>query len=193
LQHSIPSFSTTSETLLIKMAIDASPNGETKEHLNTQIAKQLSPESYQYFLSDAAKERKPSPSAALCDQLRALIDNDFSVRGLFPLENKPGVISLLAGKPNDAMFPFESFSFTVTDPSSSSQSIPVSLIGADLTAGLQYGATAGLPRLNEWFVGLQERSHGRKSSEGWRLTIGNGSQDMISKVSGISLEQNVLC
>ncbi|KIJ07707.1 hypothetical protein PAXINDRAFT_139770, partial [Paxillus involutus ATCC 200175] len=77
------------------MAIDANPNGETKEHLNTQIAKQLSPESYQYFLSDAAKERKPSP-----------------IRGLFPLENKPGVISLLAGKPNDAMFPFESFSFT---------------------------------------------------------------------------------
>ncbi|KIK80735.1 hypothetical protein PAXRUDRAFT_833353 [Paxillus rubicundulus Ve08.2h10] len=146
------------------MVLDVSPNEEASERLKMQIGKQLSPESYQYFLSDATKERKPSP-----------------IRGLFPLENKPGVISLLAGKPNDAMFPFESFSFTVTNPSSSSQSIPVSLAGVDLTAGLQYGATAGLPRLNEWFVGLQERSHGRKSSEGWRLTIGNGSQDMISK------------
>ncbi|KAF9223811.1 PLP-dependent transferase [Gyrodon lividus] len=129
-----------------------------------QIAKQLPSESYQYFLSDAAKERKPSP-----------------IRGLYPLENKPGVISLLAGKPNDAMFPFESFSFTITNPLDSSQSIPVSITGADLTAGLQYGATAGQPRLNEWFVGLQERSHGRKNYEGWRLTIGNGSQDVLYK------------
>ena len=31
-------------------------------------------------------------------------------------------------------------------------------------------------------MGLQERSHGRKSGEGWRLTIGNGSQDLIFKV-----------
>ncbi|KAG8213340.1 hypothetical protein J3R82DRAFT_11823 [Butyriboletus roseoflavus] len=79
------------------------------------------------------------------------------------------------------MFPFESFSFTITDPSHSSQSIPVSLTGADLVSGLQYGPTAGLPRLNEWFVGLQERAHGRKRSEGWTLTIGNGSQDVIFK------------
>ena len=121
--------------------------------------------------------RSPVP----IDRVEKLMD--FVVRGLFPLENKPGVISLLAGKPNDAMFPFESFSFTVTDPSHSSQSIPVSLTGADLAAGLQYGPTAGLPRLNEWFVGLQERAHGRKPLEGWRLTIGNGSQDVIFKVS----------
>lgn len=92
------------------------------------------------------------------------------------------MISLLAGKPNDAMFPFQSFSFTITDPFHSSQSIPVSLTGADLAAGLQYGPTAGLPRLTEWFVGLQERVHGRKLSEGWRLTVGNGSQDVIFKV-----------
>lgn len=104
------------------------------------------------------------------------------VRGLLPLENKPGVISLLAGKPNDAMFPFQSLSFMITNPSHSSQSIPVSLTSADLAAGLQYGPTAGLPRLNEWFVGLQERVHGRHRSEGWRLTIGNGSQDVIFKV-----------
>lgn len=107
---------------------------------------------------------------------------DLIVRGLLPLESTPGLISLLAGKPNDAMFPFESFSFSITDPSHSSQSIPVTLTGKDLAAGLQYGPTAGLPRLNEWFVGLQERMHGRTSSEGWRLTIGNGSQDVIYKV-----------
>lgn len=107
------------------------------------------------------------------------------VRGLYPLERKPGLISLLAGKPNDAMFPFESFSFSITDPSHSSPSIPVSLTGVSLAEGLQYGPTAGLPRLVEWFTGLQERVHGRKPSEGWRLTVGNGSQDVIYKVGPV--------
>lgn len=83
------------------------------------------------------------------------------------------------------MFPFESFSFTITNPSHPSQSIPVSLSGASLAAGLQYGPTPGLPGLNEWFVGLQERVHGRKPSEGWRITVGNGSQDLIYKVSAL--------
>ncbi|KAN0092921.1 Pyridoxal phosphate-dependent transferase [Tylopilus felleus] len=152
------------------MAIDnAAASGVTNQEINEErpkatTRKQLPPEFYQHFLSDAAKEKKPSP-----------------IRGLLPLESTPGLISLLAGKPNDAMFPFESFSFSITDPSHSSQSIPVTLTGKDLAAGLQYGPTAGLPRLNEWFVGLQERMHGRTSSEGWRLTIGNGSQDVIYK------------
>ncbi|KAH0832991.1 pyridoxal phosphate-dependent transferase [Lanmaoa asiatica] len=143
---------------------DIVPNQGIDGCSDTKTPKQLHPEFYKYFLSDAARERKPS-----------------AIRRLLPLEDKPGVISLLAGKPNDAMFPFQSFSFTITDPSHSSQSIPVSITSADLAAGLQYGPTAGLPRLNEWFVGLQERVHGRKRSEGWRLTIGNGSQDMIFK------------
>ena len=30
--------------------------------------------------------------------------------------------------------------------------------------------------------GLQEHSHGRKRSEGWRVTIGTGAQDLIYKV-----------
>jgi len=101
------------------------------------------------------------------------------------LENKPGVISLLAGKPNDAMFPFKSFSFTIPSPTDTSQDQSISLSGKDLSVGLQYGATAGSSRLIDWFMGLQERSHDRKSGEGWRLSIGNGSQDLIYKV-GVS-------
>lgn len=126
--------------------------------------KQLPPQHYQVFLSSAAKSRKPSP-----------------IRGLYPLENKPGVISLLAGKPNDAVFPLKSFSFTTTSPSQPGELATVSLSGSDLAIGLQYGATAGLPRLNDWFVGLQERSHGRGPDEGWRLSVGSGSQDLIWK------------
>lgn len=95
------------------------------------------------------------------------------------------MLSLLAGKPNDAVFPFESFSFTVTDPLHPSHSIPISLSGPSLSEGLQYGQMAGLPRLIDWFVGLQERAHGRKLSEGWGLTIGGGSQDVIYKVGAL--------
>lgn len=96
------------------------------------------------------------------------------------------MISLLAGKPNDVMFPFKSFSFTIASPTDPSQDRLVSLSGKDLSAGLQYGATGGLPRLVEWLMGLQERSHSRKSGEGWKLTVGSGSQDLIYKVEGSS-------
>jgi hypothetical protein len=32
---------------------------------------------------------------------------------------------------------------------------------------LQYGDTAGDPKLIEWVYGLQEFAHGRKKDEGW--------------------------
>ncbi|KAL4068895.1 pyridoxal phosphate-dependent transferase [Scleroderma yunnanense] len=79
------------------------------------------------------------------------------------------------------MFPFRSFSFTATCPSNPGEVATVSLSGPDLASGLQYGATAGLPRLIDWFVGLQERSHGRTHNEGWRLSVGTRSQDLIWK------------
>lgn len=135
-----------------------------QQNEETVSVKQLAPDFYHSFLSKAAKERKPS-----------------AIRGLYPLESKPGVISFLAGKPNDAMFPFKSFSFTATCPSNPGEVSTVSLSGPDLASGLQYGATAGLPRLIDWFVGLQERSHGRTRNEGWRLSVGTGSQDLIWK------------
>ncbi|KAH7906539.1 pyridoxal phosphate-dependent transferase [Hygrophoropsis aurantiaca] len=140
--------------------VDANVNG----NLASNPVKRLPVEFYQDFLSLAAKIRRPSP-----------------IRGLFPLENRPGVISLLAGKPNDAMFPFTSFNFSVKSPTDPSQEIPITLEGNDLALGLQYGATAGLPRLVEWFTGLQGRSHNRQKGEGWRLSVGGGSQDMIYK------------
>jgi len=160
--------SQTNNTLPHPMAIDYQTPMDTVQHV--KMPKQLPQQFYQQFLSDAAKERKPSP-----------------IRGLLHMEKVPGMISFLAGKPNDAMFPFQSFSFTITDPFNPSQTIPVSVSGKDLAEGLQYGPTAGLPRLNEWFVGLQERAHGRQRAEGWRLTIGNGSQDVLFKAANAIL------
>ncbi|KAG7451388.1 PLP-dependent transferase [Guyanagaster necrorhizus] len=116
------------------------------------------------FLSLAAKDRKPSP-----------------IRSLLPLEATPGIISLLAGKPNAATFPFTSLSFTVRSPIDPSRDVPVDLSQDELAEGLQYCETAGVPQLRNWLTGLQENIHGRQQGEGWRLSVGSGSQDLIYK------------
>lgn len=80
------------------------------------------------------------------------------------------------------MFPFTSFSFTARSPVDPSQETAVRIEGEDLAASLQYGATDGYQKLIEWLYGLQEQSHGRKQGEGWRISVGSGSQDLIYKV-----------
>jgi len=126
----------------------------------------LPAEFYQSFLSDLAKERKPSP-----------------IRGLYPLEAKPGLISLLAGKPNAGTFPLTSVTLTSHSPTAPEKKtqITTEIGGKQLAEGLQYGPTAGIPSLIEWVYGLQEKVHGRRKGEGWRVTIGGGSQDVIYK------------
>ncbi|KAF5326724.1 hypothetical protein D9619_004066 [Psilocybe cf. subviscida] len=105
-------------------------------------------EFYSDFLSDLAKQRKPSP-----------------IRTLFPLEKVPGVISLLAGKPNASTFPFTSLSFNARSPSDPDSETKLTIDGAELTQGLQYGDTSGLKGLLDWLHGLQGLSHGRKMDE----------------------------
>jgi tryptophan aminotransferase len=99
-----------------------------------------------------------------------------------PLEATPGIISLLAGKPNGSMFPFTSFSFTAQSPTDPSQETAMTIDGVDLAQSLQYGPTDGNKELQEWLYGLQEKAHGRKKGEGWRISVGSGSQDLIYKV-----------
>jgi len=99
-----------------------------------------------------------------------------------PLEATPGLISLLAGKPNGSMFPFTSFSFTARSPTDPSQETTTTIDGVDLAQSLQYGPTDGYKGLLEWLYGLQEKAHGRKKGEGWRISVGSGSQDLIYKV-----------
>jgi tryptophan aminotransferase len=105
----------------------------------------------------------------------------YTVRGLYPLERTQGVISLLAGKPNDAMFPFTSVQFTVPCPNSSEQMLLK--VDDDLLSGaLQYSPTSGIPSMVEWLVEFQEQEHGRQRQEGWRISVTAGSQDAIYKV-----------
>jgi len=119
---------------------------------------------YTQFLSDVAKNRKPSP-----------------IRSLFPLEKTPGLLSMLAGKPNPEAFPFTSFSFTAQSPEDNTHEISLTLDGKEVAAGLQYGDTAGYGPLREWLSGLQEFFHGKKRSDDWSLSIGTGSQDLLFK------------
>ena len=142
------------------------------------------PESYYTrFLSDSAKERQPSPSACFFFFVVYFRPGlTLPVRSLFPLEATPGLISLLAGKPNGSMFPFTSFSFTARSPVDPSQETTARIDGEDLAESLQYGATAGYEKLVEWLYGLQAKSHGRAKGEGWRISVGSGSQDLIYKV-----------
>lgn len=136
---------------------------------------------YNSFLSDLAKERKPSPSRSSPLLFSATLING-PVRSLFPLERTPGLISLLAGKPNASTFPFTSLSFNARSPTHPDEESTLTIDGAELEQGLQYGDTAGLKSLLDWIQGLQELNHGRKKDEGWRISIGSGSQDLIFKV-----------
>ncbi|KAJ4470463.1 PLP-dependent transferase [Lentinula aciculospora] len=134
--------------------------------------KTLPAEFYKHFLSDRVKQLKPSP-----------------IRSLYPLEKKPGVISLLAGKPEPSTFPFTSLSFTARDPTNESFETTITIPRDELSPGLQYSDTAGLPDLLKWITALQEISHGRHhgrnasggGEEGWRVSMGTGSQDLIAK------------
>jgi tryptophan aminotransferase len=78
---------------------------------------------------------------------------------------------------------------TARSPTELGKEITTELSGKALAEGLQYGPTAGIPSLIEWVYGLQEREHGRKRGEGWRVSIGSGSQDVIYKVLGQLHEQ----
>ncbi|KAJ7195605.1 TdiD protein [Mycena pura] len=128
------------------------------------------PESfYTPFLSDVAKARRPSP-----------------IRSLYPLEATPGLLSLLAGKPNPTTFPFTSFQFTARAPPTDDgapggEDVALSLSAGELAAALQYGPTSGMPPLVDWLYGLQHLVHGRGRGEGWSLSVGTGSQDLLSK------------
>ncbi|KAJ8089010.1 hypothetical protein PM082_014258 [Marasmius tenuissimus] len=121
---------------------------------------------YGQFLTENAVQRKPS-----------------AIHALFPLEQTPGVISLLAGKPNVLTFPFLELSFTARDSRDAGNSdISVPISGPLLSQGLQYGATPGINGLLLWFEQLQELVHGRKAvGEGWRISIGCGSRELMSK------------
>jgi len=100
-----------------------------------------------------------------------------AIRSLLPLEGIPGMISLVAGKPNPQTFPFSKISVTLSGP----EETTLTLDEGALNEALQYGLPAGHPGLLKWLDGLQQAVHGLGSSENRMCCVGNGSQDLIHK------------
>ncbi|KAJ9108584.1 hypothetical protein QFC19_002300 [Naganishia cerealis] len=120
----------------------------------------------------------------LSEQAKLVVPD--GIRGLFPLE-KPGVVSFLAGKPNPATFPFESVTLHLKPPlgielgdaafakSLKGQvdqegntiqvdekgQIVLELEGRDMQEALQYGPTAGIPRLVTFLTEFISKVHER--------------------------------
>ena len=103
------------------------------------------------------------------------------------------MISMLAGKPNSGTFPVTSLQFTARDPllPDPANDLKIELNAQDVEDALQYGPSRGLPGILEWTFGLQEREHNRKKEEGWRISIGAGSQDLLNKVRGAECSERV--
>lgn len=152
----------------------------------TSQAQSPSDEFYRSKFSTLAKNRAYDGSElnlrSVCLQSGADI-SFLPVRAVLHLEQRPGVISLLAGKPHAATYPFTSLGFSVRDPIDPSKEVPVQLTAEELEFGLQYSPTVGIPSLIEWIYGLQEIAHGRKREDGWKISVGNGSHDLMYKVA----------
>ncbi|EGC33234.1 hypothetical protein DICPUDRAFT_37021 [Dictyostelium purpureum] len=69
---------------------------------------------------------------------------------------------------------------------------PLVIEGADLDEGLQYSATPGLPKLNQWLRKLQIRNHSlpEPNTQGkeWDLIISNGSQESLYNTMEVLLD-----
>ncbi|KAF7341513.1 Aminotran-1-2 domain-containing protein [Mycena venus] len=110
------------------------------------------------------------------------------IRGLFPLENIPGMISLLAGRPNASTFPFESITMKLKPalagmpaPSGDDDPFTISLENDELNEALQYGMTAGVARFINWLEKFQSQVHKRAPDVSWNVVVGSGSQDLMHK------------
>ncbi|KAJ1308240.1 hypothetical protein OPQ81_003955 [Rhizoctonia solani] len=114
------------------------------------------------------------------------------IRGLLPLEKTPGLISLLAGKPNQSTFPIDEISITLRDPSAPQPYSPsggepvretLKITGDLLATALQYNFTDGVPALRELLADFQLKEHGVKVDDvNLQLTVGSGSQDLMYKI-----------
>ncbi|CAO1627874.1 unnamed protein product [Parajaminaea phylloscopi] len=117
------------------------------------------------YLSASAKSRMPAP-----------------IRSLFPLEKTPGMISLLAGKPNADTYPIAGLSVQLKPVIQGEEPTTLNIQGTDLEEALQYGPTRGMPRLVTFLESIQERVHRRPIDHSvWQVTQGIGSQDLLTK------------
>ncbi|PGH10866.1 hypothetical protein AJ79_05226 [Helicocarpus griseus UAMH5409] len=100
-----------------------------------------------------------------------------AIRSLLPLESLPGMISLVAGKPNPETFPFSKISISLKGSNENT----IVLEEKTLRDALQYDLPGGNAELIKWFKGLQKRVHGILETNDWACCVGNGSQELIHR------------
>lgn len=101
------------------------------------------------------------------------------VHSLFDLENTPGLLSILAGKPNTTTFPILSISLDAPSLASASDTNIITLEGEQIGEALQYGTTSGQLGLIDLLTRFQCELHGRQKDPSWKISIGAGSADLL--------------
>lgn len=115
-----------------------------------------------------------------------------TIRELFPLEKRPGMISMLAGQPNTHGFPFASISASL-HPVGAEAPVQLTVDGARLEEALRYSMCAGLDSLLAAYARIITHAHGRTIDDGspagdFALSCGNGSQDLLAKSFHVLLD-----
>ncbi|KAG8704543.1 hypothetical protein FRC08_002179 [Ceratobasidium sp. 394] len=165
-------------------------------HPPSNITAEDAPEIAQFNSAQGVQPGSPKPVyknyarfMARCTTLRT-IDG---IRGLIPLELQPGVISLLAGKPNPRTFPIEQLSITLRSPTTPQPYQPdvesdsiiretLTLRDDNISTALQYSFTDGIPELRQILAEFQKREHGVDvDNVELQLAMGSGSQDLLYK------------
>ncbi|KAJ7040057.1 pyridoxal phosphate-dependent transferase [Mycena alexandri] len=118
-------------------------------------------------------------------QKSKLWKND-GILSLMALESNPGMISLLAGRPNSSTFPFESITMKLKptlagllSAAEGADPLTLTIENEDLNEALQYGMTAGVQRLVDWLAKFQTHVHKRVQDGSWNVNVGSGSQELI--------------
>lgn len=127
---------------------------------------------WNYFISRAGKSWQPS-----------------AIRGFFHLLDTPGMLSLLAGEPDPVSFPIDHLEFTVKPIDGLGASEKVVLSSKELEDGLQYNQSAGFKGLVSWLTTLQQIQHKRDDVQNWRVCVGSGSLDLMTKAFSCLIDE----
>jgi len=128
--------------------------------------------SYSRFFSQRSLRRQPS-----------------AIRAIFPLTQLPGMLSLAGGLPHPESFPLEKMSLTLKGGTQ------VDISSQDLKAALQYSSSYGLESLQAELRAWMCATHGIDTTQDWKVCVGSGSQDVLSKAFDMVLSEGtpLLC
>eukprot|EP01064_Diplonema_japonicum_P003754 TRINITY_DN12444_c1_g4_i1.p1 TRINITY_DN12444_c1_g4~~TRINITY_DN12444_c1_g4_i1.p1 ORF type:complete len:437 (+),score=99.05 TRINITY_DN12444_c1_g4_i1:46-1311(+) len=109
------------------------------------------------YLSRRYSNRKPST-------IRKIVSDNVGV---------PGMLSLAGGLPNPAVFPISGLSMTLQNGTT------IDVPPSQVTEGLQYSASQGMPKLLSQLHHLQQRTHNPPHEV--ELIVGTGSQSLLAQ------------